>query len=94
MLQLDAVGGAIRVRNIGLPLTIEIRPDLNAPAHVDDDQEGRPFIQRLGVVLSLALRRAHQAIHRLRRRRARPGAVFEEKRQLDRRIKGAAVAPL
>ncbi|MNQ74448.1 hypothetical protein D3C85_892040 [compost metagenome] len=66
---LDTIAGAVGERRIGLALPPEVRPQLDGPAYVHNDDEGRPLVQGLGVVLGLTLGVAHEGFERAGRRR-------------------------
>ncbi|MND76054.1 hypothetical protein D3C80_676910 [compost metagenome] len=60
----DAMTASVWKGSVALALAIEVRPQIDGSAHVDHHDEGRPFIQRLGVVLGLALGVQHDPLQR------------------------------
>ncbi|MNS45412.1 hypothetical protein D3C72_778790 [compost metagenome] len=75
---LDTIAGAVGERGIGLALPPEVRPQLDGPAYVHNDDEGRPLVQGLGVVLGLTLGVAHQGFERVGRRRGLASLAAEQ----------------
>src|SRR5690606_7033379 len=94
MRQFDAIARPVRKWRIGLALTPEVGPDLYGPPDIDDHQERRPFVQRLGVALRLALGRPHQTVPGLVRQLCRLSTTPGEQLQLSAGIQFAATLAL